>query len=195
MSPLKAPWGPEIQMIGACSYFCLCYSNVPDSVLASAVFLDLFVKHRGEGRVVVPLLKTIDTLMNRLCIDRLLSDEQFISSLIGKLRQERQGCTNIPLLSAILTVATGLISSVKNSPEAIAFVCEFLVHDFPHIRSLAAEKLYVRLQETDPDLNDNNNAINLLLYHAWETDTKGAEGCITIASQVTQELVLTSVDA
>jgi hypothetical protein len=151
--------------------------------------LGLLGKHKGDGRVILPLLKTMDTLMNRMCIDRLIKDKKYASSLISNLQEERKGCADVPRLHAILNVGTGLILSLKDSPEATGFVCEFLTHEYPRIRSLAAEKLYVRLQETDPDLDEQHNAIRLLLYHSWEVeDCTGSQGHSGMALQVSQEL-------
>jgi hypothetical protein len=78
-------------------------------------------------------------------------------------------------LVAILNVATGLIISIVESKEIVAFVCDFLVHQFPRIRSLAAEKLYVRLLETDPDLGENHTAVQILLSHNWESDDENLQ--------------------
>jgi len=91
-------------------------------------------------------------------------------SLLGKLREESKCCTDVKRLTAILDVSTGLIISVRVSQEAVAFVCEFLAHEFPRIRTLAAEKLYIRLLETDPGLGQNHTAIRFLLEHNWESD-------------------------
>jgi len=134
------------------------------------VFLGIFDKHKYVGRVILPLLKTIDILMNRRCIEQLIRKYSFSLSLLGKLRVESKGCTDMKRLTAILNVATGLIISIVESKEIVAFVCDFLVHEFPRIRSLAAEKLYVRLLETDPDLGENHAGVQILLSHNWESD-------------------------
>ncbi|KAG7348074.1 tubulin folding cofactor D [Nitzschia inconspicua] len=140
------------------------------------VFLNLFKKHKGEGRVILPLLKTIDLLICRECIEALVLDEAFTSQLLALLKMETDCCTDIPRLHFILNVSTGLIRSIKQSADATAFVCSFLTHEFPRIRSLAAEKLYVRIQETDPDLNDDHRAMKLLLHHSWEVEGGEQEG-------------------
>lgn len=108
--------------------------------------------------------------MNRRCIEQLIRKYSFSLSLLGKLRVESKGCTDMKRLTAILNVATGLIISIVESKEIVAFVCDFLVHEFPRIRSLAAEKLYVRLLETDPDLGENHAGVQILLSHNWESD-------------------------
>jgi hypothetical protein len=103
-----------------------------------------------------------------MCFDRLVKDQSFASSLLAKLRQEAKGCKDVHRLAAILDVATGLVISIQESRDAVAFVCELLMHEYPRVRSLAAEKLYVRLLETNPDLDEDHPAVTLLLHHTWE---------------------------
>lgn len=122
--------------------------------------------------------------MNRGCIEQLIKKKSFALSLLEKLVMVLKGCKDIRRLTAILNVATGLLDSVSESKEILKFICGFLLHDFPRIRSFAAEKLYVRLLETDPelagggelsnnngDINNNNNSnrgIQILLSYNWE---------------------------
>jgi hypothetical protein len=113
--------------------------------------------------------------MNRRCIEQLIRKKSYSLSLLGKLREESKRCTDMQRLVAILNVATGLIISIVESKEIVAFVCDFLVHQFPRIRSLAAEKLYVRLLETDPDLGENHTAVQILLSHNWESDDENLQ--------------------
>lgn len=98
------------------------------------------------------------------------SERSFYQSLLDHLRKEAKSCKDVKRLAAILSVSTGLIASVKTSREAVALVCSFLAHEFPRVRSLTAEKLYVRLLETDPELGDDHVAIRFLLQHDWESD-------------------------
>jgi hypothetical protein len=143
--------------------------------------------------VTLPLLKTIDMLMNRMCIEPLILDESFSLPLLSKLRDDIRGCNDVPRLHATLDVSIGLIRSIKSSPEAIAFVCFFLMHQFPRIRSLAAEKLYVRIQETDPDLNRDHVAMTLLLHHSWEVQDGGQEKYNVSALQVSEAFHLNDI--
>jgi len=134
------------------------------------VFLDIFEKHQHEGRVVLPLLKTIEMILNRGCIEHLVREKSFSSLLLERLREESKDCTDIKRLMAIISVSTGLIISVQISKETVSFVCSLLAHEFPRIRSVAAEKLYVQLLETDPELGGDHAAVRLLLEHNWECD-------------------------
>jgi hypothetical protein len=93
-----------------------------------------------------------------------------------------------------LNVASCLLSpSSAIHKHAVAFICGLLKHPFPHIRRLAAEKLYVRLLETNFETYDGRSTgINILLNHPWDSD--GCEGTDTAtnfhdaASQVLQAL-------
>lgn len=147
-------------------------SLVDTAPLYATVLLDLFTRHRHEGRVILPLLKTIDLLLNRLCLESLMSQTTFITSLLQNLREEAKECTDTQRLTAILNVSCCLLASDSNRTEVLSFICEFLTHKFPRIRSLAAEKLYVRLLETHIIEYDNEShpAIEMLLNHSWELD-------------------------
>ena len=74
------------------------------------VLLNLFVIHRREGRVILPLLKTISLLMNRMCIDRLLRDSDFSAELLSHLVEEEKDCKDIHRLNASVDVALGMLS-------------------------------------------------------------------------------------
>jgi hypothetical protein len=73
------------------------------------VFLALFQKHQREGRVVLPLLKTIDLLISRVCIDELIQDVDFSRSLLQHLEEEEKECKDIHRLFAIINVSLGLL--------------------------------------------------------------------------------------
>ncbi len=135
-------------------------------------FLGLFEKHQGEGRVILPLLKTIDMLLNRGCLEELLTTQgTFCTRLIDHLRIEGQKSRDVKRLSSIVSVSTGLIATAESSPKALQLAIFFLIHEFPRVRSLSAEKLYIRLMETNPELADSQHeGIQLLLQHDWESD-------------------------
>jgi len=135
-------------------------------------FLALFQKHQGEGRVILPLLKTIGMLLNRGCLEDLTGkEESFSMRLIDHLAIEGQKTRDVKRLSSIVGVSTGLIATVETSPNALQLASSFLIHEFPRVRSLSAEKLYIRLMETNPELADGQHeGIQLLLQHDWESD-------------------------
>ena len=106
-------------------------------------------------------------LLLRGCLVNLIKKKEFYLSLLDYVQEESKHCKDVQRLSAILSVSTGLIVSTNTSQEALALVCRFLGHEFPRVRSLAAEKLYVRLLDTEPELGEDHTAIRLLLEYDW----------------------------
>ncbi len=110
-------------------------------------------------------------LLNRGCLEGLTSQQSFCLRLIDHLSIEGNASRDVKRLTAIVSVSTGLIASVPTSPEALRLACTFLAHDFPRVRSLSAEKLYIRLLETNPELaEEQHRGIQLLMQHPWESD-------------------------
>lgn len=97
------------------AYFHLCF-------VCGAVLLELFHKHQHDGRVILPLLKTISLLMNRLCIDRLIHDASFSSSLLAYLKEEESTCKDVHRLSAIIDVSLGLVGA-ENDRHKVSSTC------------------------------------------------------------------------
>ena len=62
-----------------------------------------------------------------------------------------------------------LTSCLPPPQEPIALVCHLLMHPFPRVRRIAAESLYVKLQE-DPNFDVQNPVLNLLLNSQWDAD-------------------------
>ncbi len=68
------------------------------------------------------------------------------------------------------------------------FVCDFLAHEFPRIRCIAAEKLYVRLLEANLDIDETHAAVDLLLHHSWESDEISQEIHMNVATDIFKSL-------
>jgi hypothetical protein len=126
--------------------------------------------------VILPLLKTIDLLMSRICIDSLIQDERFSTVLLLHLKEEETQCKDVHRLFAIITVALGLLRGNYTERDALEFVCQImLAHRFPRVRRFTAEHFYVRLLES-PELvgdgggDDNHPALELLLNNPWDGD-------------------------
>lgn len=73
--------------------------------------MNLFEKHKHDGRVILPLLKSLALLMNRLCIEHLTHDASFSSSLLNHLVDEESTCKDVHRLAAIIDVALGLLGT------------------------------------------------------------------------------------
>ena len=69
--------------------------------------------HQRNRRIVLPLLKTLDILINRGCLNDLIHTEKsaFNVSLLDCLRTEAKKCTDVHSLLAIVNVSLGILSS------------------------------------------------------------------------------------
>ena len=84
--------------------------RIPISNTSLSVLLEIFEQHQHDGRVILPLLKSIRLLMDRLCIDMLIRNESFSSSLLRLLGTEESLCKDVHRLTALIDVALGLLS-------------------------------------------------------------------------------------
>ena len=154
------------------------------TLIFTSVFLAIFKKNQHNGRVILPLLKTITLLMNRVCIDQLINDTLFSATLSSRLREEEADCKDVHRLTAIVNVSLGLLGSTnKTQKDSLAFVCKMLMHPFPRVRRIAAENFYIRLIE-DPERDSNDPALALLLTNPWdgdEPDSKVREMAMEVA--------------
>lgn len=155
------------------------------------VLLELMKRHQREGRVILPVLKTLDMLFTHQCLNELMnSKSDFAKKLLSSLRTEEKGCEDVHRLFAIGNVTIGLLSS---SPEdksvekaALAFLCTMLCHPFPRVRSYIAQQFYVLLLEHPELINDNDSVLDLILNTSWESaDTTTVR---TTVSQVARGL-------
>ena len=74
--------------------------------------ISLFNRHSRDGRVILPLLKTIDHLLSQGGLDQLLSkNDPFPRILLLKLKIEINRCTDVRRLFAAIGVLVGLVSA------------------------------------------------------------------------------------
>ena len=90
----------------------------------SPAFLGLFENHKREGRVINPLLKTIDLLLSRMCIDRLVQNDAFANRVLYHLREEEKGCKDIHRLFSIINVSLGLLRCSEKNDKVRKFLLE-----------------------------------------------------------------------
>jgi hypothetical protein len=138
------------------------------------VLLRLMKRHRREGRVILPVLKTLDMLFTHQCLDELMNSKtDFAETLLSNLKAEVKGCEDVHQLFAIGNVTIGLLSSAPEEKsiekEALAFLCIMLSHDYPRVRNYIAQQFYVLLLE-HPELgNDNDSVLDLILKTSWDS--------------------------
>lgn len=157
-------------------------------------FLQLFREHTRKGRVILPLMKTLEKLCNRGLMDVWLSlpDMNFASSLLGCLSAETRGCNDIHRLLSAVGVALGLLSQLNDMSlncDVLMFVIGMLDHEFPRVRKHAADNLYVRLLEEPsvlPKQDNLDDVLDLLLMGQWLSDTVGDNNIDRLCVKVAQ---------
>ncbi len=80
-------------------------------ICSIVVFLGLFQQYRRNGRVLLPLLSTLDKLLTHGYLDELLSVKSgsFVNKLLACLAREAKGCCDVKRLLAIVGVALALL--------------------------------------------------------------------------------------
>lgn len=160
-----------------------------DVFVQSAALLALFIRHRRDGRVILPLLKTLDVLLSHGTLDSMIIGKEdgvngtnFPSELMSQLRMECKGCTDVQRLVASVSVAVGLLVSDQAcvvQQDVLPFLMTMLAHRYPRVRRWTAEQLYVRLLEdgsvvsiyTEQDTSNSlDHAMQLLLEVTWDDD-------------------------
>ena len=144
----------------------------------NTAFIALFDEHSRDGRVILPLLVTIDKVLSHGCFDCLLQDERsdFLQQLVKRIRKESSNCTDIKRLMAVIPVILGSTHAkdqdiVHNT--MLPFVMRLLAHRYPRIRRCTAEQLYVKLLEDDsivPKSDRIDEVTTLLSEVQWERE-------------------------
>jgi len=161
-------------------------SNACAAKLSEAL-LALFIRHRRDGRVILPLLKTLDVLLSHGSLDIMIMGKEdgvngvrFPSKLMSELWQECKGCTDVQRLVGSVSVALGLLVCDHADiiqQDVLPFLMTMLAHRYPRVRRWTAEQLYVRLLEdgsvvstyAEQDTSSSlDQAMQLLLEVEWD---------------------------
>ena len=107
-----------LEMVGLLSsMFLFCNSLLLTGCLKPiSALLRLAQEHHGDGRVMLPLLVTIDKLLSHGCLDNSILDPSclFSSILFDHLALEAKSCTDVKRLMAMVPVVMGLMSSANS---------------------------------------------------------------------------------
>lgn len=79
------------------------------------MLLDLFKAHSRDGRVILPLLKSVDILLTHQCLEDLVLNDTngFKSSLVVGIGREAKNCNDVHRHFACIDVAIGLVRSTS----------------------------------------------------------------------------------
>ena len=121
----------------------------PVAILGTHI-LDLLEEYKGDSRVTVPVIKTIDFLCVNMCFAGLSRayQSEWSGRCMTLLRGELRGSTDITKLLGAVDVAISILS-LPAAYDAVKFVLTSLCHSFPKVRKITAEKLYAALLGID----------------------------------------------
>lgn len=145
------------------------------------VFLGLFKKHEKDGRVLLPLLATVDKLLTHEFFDEVLAANSgsFRSNLVACLAKEAKSCSDIKRLLAMVGVSLALLQPNQDSMskmriEIFPFIMTMLLNPYPRVRRYTAEQLYVKLVEDGEIIFDGDECIKeanqILLNTVWHDE-------------------------
>mmetsp|Transcript_11245 Transcript_11245/g.23963 ORF Transcript_11245/g.23963 Transcript_11245/m.23963 type:complete len:258 (+) Transcript_11245:56-829(+) len=150
------------------------------------VFLGLFHQYKRNGRVLLPLLTTLDKLLSHGLLDELLcaQNDIFLSSLMSCLVSEAKCCSDVKRLLAIVGVSLNLLQPHLETvsimqQKVLPFIMSMLLNPYPRVRRYTAEQLYVKLAEDGDTMFDAHQCLEeanqLLLSVVWhvECDPRG----------------------
>jgi len=151
--------------------------------------LRLLQTNRGNGRVTLPVLKTLDALFSHRCLEQLAQESATFSEQCLDCLQSEAYCKDVSRLFAVADVTTALLfaspGNTSVTARAMAFLCSLLAHPFPRVRGYTAEQFYMFLVDYDGD--QRTKAIELVLETPWSSELQ-TEQRRTYANQTANEL-------
>eukprot|EP00985_Skeletonema_marinoi_P023587 scaffold15795_cov139-Skeletonema_marinoi.AAC.3 len=145
------------------------------------VFLGLFRRFKRNGRVLLPLLSTLDKLLSHGYLEELLTlnNGNFIRILMTSLSNEASGCSDVKRLLAIVRVSLNMIqpdleTAATMRESVLPLVMTALLNPYPRVRQYTAEQLYVKIEEDGDKLFGSQasleDATQLLLNVVWHDE-------------------------
>lgn len=140
--------------------------------------LSLMKKHKTEYRVVVPVLKSLETLLLRQCLDPLLreTDSAFAMYMCDRLVEECRDCVDVTRLMLIVDVAISILRALPpdadSEPKVVGMLCFLLRSPFPRIRAHVSQHLYVVLNDMPRliKVETDTEVMEMIINTPWGTD-------------------------
>jgi hypothetical protein len=172
-------------------------SGAPPAALVklTAKLQGLFGDHAGDDRVVLPLMKTVELLLNAEVLNFLSESPapNFGTGVLALVKAELARSTNVVKLFTGLNIGLSLLhvaGAVRYG--AMTLVLELLGHRYPRVRKHAAEQFYEKLLVDDrpvaPAVYDH--VLDMLRATVWDADTgavRAERDAIASAVEVTLE--------
>jgi hypothetical protein len=166
------------------------------------VFLGLFRRFKRNGRVLLPLLSTLEKMLSHGYLDELLIDNSgsFITNLMSCLSNEASGCSDVKRLLAIVRVSLNMIqldleTEATMRQSILPLIVSMLLNPYPRVRQYTAEQLYVKIEEDGDKLFDCQssfeNATQVLLNVVWHDEHDHHGNIVKSRNQVADLLGVT----
>ncbi|KAL4199389.1 hypothetical protein AMTRI_Chr03g50890 [Amborella trichopoda] len=126
-------------------------------------------QYRKCDRVIIPTLKTIEILLNKMSF---LQVEGFLAGVLDSLAVELKGTKDFTKLYTGISIL-GCIASLEDSINSHAFsqLASFLVHRYPKIRKACADQVYLLLLQNGSQMMEEDKldeALTIILETCWE---------------------------
>jgi hypothetical protein len=135
--------------------------------------LTLLEEHSRNGRVVLPVLKTLNLVFSHRHLDKVVQSEGGLAGHLLQALQHEAVSKDVSCLFAIVDVTVALLIAAPVDKDverrALAFLCTMLTHKFPRVRSYSAEQFYLCLLESDSD--EREPTLNLVLNTTWASES------------------------
>nr|KAJ3417659.1 hypothetical protein HK105_000960 [Polyrhizophydium stewartii] len=157
-------------------------SETPNDVLERVHVLDalvqVFVAHHKDERVSVPVLETVDVLLNSAMLTA--DDARQVVHIFELTKTEVFKSKNVKKLAAAIKVFAGLAALVDAADEGVAAVQTkslkqlvlYLAHPYPSVRRAVSESLYLLVSASLSSKHDADalaEAEDLLITTDWDT--------------------------
>ena len=133
--------------------------------------LDDMKCHRGESRVSVPCLETIEMLLTSGCLQVCAPPCDLWQRICKGIQYECRGSKDIKKVMAAAKVLVSLLTFPSPArDEALRGILTYMCHRYPKVRSLSGEALYCALCANEDLLDDDDkfdNALEILSSTQW----------------------------
>ncbi|KAF8583340.1 ARM repeat-containing protein [Ramaria rubella] len=140
-----------------------------DLVTITNDVLDLARKNLTSNQLVIPVLQTLDVLLDTGVLEKLSNDAAGIRVLQAVLDISTRNVThfkNIQRIVASMKIVHGMLTIPFMRTRAAPFIPQFLLHGFPKVRTETAEHLYLVIQAKDLGV-ETDEAEDILLETDW----------------------------
>ncbi|CAM9179699.1 unnamed protein product [Scytosiphon promiscuus] len=139
----------------------------------------MFGDAKGDPRIVVPLLKTLELLLSNDCFGSLPAEEHpFAELLLTAVASEMKGCRDVRKMCLGASVFVCMLDfSDPARARALRNSVLFLGHRFPNVRKTTAEALYLKLLANEEIVEEAvyDEALDILTCTAWDGDLQEAK--------------------